>query len=559
MSFRRALLPAVLLAIISVARVFAAEQPIPPLPDNVILERDMEYGRAGEVSLKLDLLLPKESPKAPLPAIVFIHGGGWAARDKSDALRHVPQYVASGNYIGASIGYRLTGVAKWPAQIHDCKAAIRWLKANAKKYNIDPERIGVWGASAGGQLASLLGTTGDVKELEGDCGSPDQSSRVACVVDFCGPSDMRTQPDSGHFKHLFGKTVEEAPEVAKAASPIVYVKKNTPPFLIVHGTGDTMVPLMQAERLYVALKVAGADATLIRIAGGEHNSPFNKEMEPTVEAFFDKYLRGKTVEFRDKVIVERDIEYGRVGERSLVLDIVRPREPAAGPLPAVAYFHGGGWNKWDKSTGIGSLVPLAASGNYFCVTVGYRFTREALWPAQIHDCKASIRWLKANAKKYNIDPERIAVWGGSSGAQLASVLATTGDMKELEGNCGSPEQSTRVACCVDFCGPSDMRLLWGGGSKFLFGGTAAEMPEAYKQASAIAWVSKDTPPVLIVHGASDTNVPTVHATMFYDALKAAGCDATLFLIEGGEHNSVSEPALVPVVLEFLDKHLRGKR
>ena len=261
---------------------------------------------------------------------------------------------------------------------------------------------------------------------------------------------------------------------------------------------------------------------------------------------------------REKVIIERDVEYGKVGDRSLVLDIVRPKEPAAGPLPAVAYFHGGGWNKWDKSTGIGSLVPLAATGNYFCVTVGYRLASEALWPAQIHDGKASIRWLRANAKRLNIDPQRIAVWGGSSGGHLAAEVAVTGDLPDLEGDCGSPGQSTRVACCVDYTGPTDLRILWGGSIGYLFGGRAREMPEVYRQASPVAMVTKDEPPFLIVHGTADTSVPLVHATAFYDALKAAGVDATLFLIDGGEHNAVDQPALVPVVLEFLDKRLRGK-
>ena len=119
--------------------------------------------------------------------------------------------------------------------------------------------------------------------------------------------------------------------------------------------------------------------------------------------------------------------------------------------------------------------------------------------------------------------------------------------------------STRVQACVDYCGPDRHRQLWGGGIGYLFGGNAAEMPEVYKQASPMALVNKDAPPFLIVHGTADTNVPLVHATTFYDALKAAGADATLFLIDGGEHNAVLNEALHPVVLEFLDQHLRGKK
>jgi acetyl esterase/lipase len=575
MSLSRALLFALLLAIMPGAMVLAdeklvtaepyVEQPLPlPSMTNVVVESDIEYGKVGDRSLKLDLYLPKDPPKEPLPLIVFIHGGGWNARNKDDAQRHVPPYVATGNYIGASIGYRLAKVAKWPAQFYDCKAAIRWLRANAKQYNINPDKIGVWGVSSGGHLANLLGTTGDVKEMEGDSGTPDESTRVTCVVDCCGPSDMRTEPDGNHFKFLFGKPVEELPEVVEAASPITWVKRRTPPFLIIHGTSDPSVPLMQSERFYVALKAAGAEASLVRVEGGTHGSPLSKELEPTIAAFFDKWLRGKSVaatpkpNLREKTIIERDVEYGKVGDRTLLLDIVRPKEPAEGRLPAVVFFHGGGWNKYDKSQGIGSLVPIVATGKYFGATVGYRFTREALWPAQINDAKAAIRWLKANAEKLNIDPDKIAVWGISSGGQLAIVLATTGDMKELEGEGGSPGFSTRVAACVDYCGPSDMQRLWGGGAKFLFGGNAAEMPEAYKQASAIAWVSKDTPPTLIVHGTADDNVEPTQAGLFFDALKAAGADATMFWIEGGGHNSPLNEGMYTVVEEFLDKKLRGK-
>jgi acetyl esterase/lipase len=548
---------------ISITAAPYVEPPIGPVP-GVVVERDVEYGKAGDRSLKLDLFLPAETPKEPLPLVVFIHGGGWNARDKTDGHRHVPPLVASGKYIGATIDYRLAGEAKWPAQLYDCKAAIRWLKANAVKYHINPEKIGVWGSSAGGHLANMLGTTGDVKELEGDCGTPDQSTKVACVVDFCGPSDMRTQPDGGHFKFLFGKPAEEMPDVVKAASPITYVTKDTPPFLIVHGTADTSVPLLQAERFYETLKVAKAPASIIRIEGGGHNSPLSKDVDFYLKEFLDQRLGGQPVPaepkqtLRSKVIIERDVEYGKIGDRSLVLDIVRPKEPAAGPLPAVAYFHGGGWNKWDKSTGIVNIVPLAATGNYFCVTVGYRLAKESLWPAQIHDAKASIRWLRANAKKYNIDPDHIASYGGSSGAHMAAVLATTAGVKELEGECGSPGESSAVQACVDACGPVDLRELWGGSLGFLFGGRAREMPDVYKLASPVAQVRAGEPPFLIIHGTADSTVPFGQVERFYKELKAAGVDATMFSIDGGEHSAPSEPGLATVVVEFLDQHLRGK-
>jgi acetyl esterase/lipase len=140
----------------------------------------------------LDLLLPK-TPKSdkPLPVVVNIHGGAFRMGDKSMGLREIADLVASGDYAGVTINYRLSGEAIWPAQIHDCKAAIRWIRANAAKYRLDPDRIGVIGASAGGHLVAMLGTSGGVAVLEGDLGPyKEASSKVQCVVDQFGPSDL---------------------------------------------------------------------------------------------------------------------------------------------------------------------------------------------------------------------------------------------------------------------------------------------------------------------------------------------------------------------------------
>jgi len=260
----------------------------------VDVAKDVEYGCAGERSLKLDIYQPKQRNADVLPVIVWIHGGGWRGGNKSSGVR-LNSFVATGNYVGVSVGYRLSGEAIWPAQIHDCKAAIRWVRANATKYGIDPDRIGVWGSSAGGHLVSLLGTSGDIEELEGTCGTPDVSSRVACVVDFCGPTDMVI------FKHsaadlLFGsKPAEERQAEAKAASPAAHVTKDDPPVLIVHGTNDRTVPIEQAELFQKKLKENGVDVTFVRIEGGGHGFG-GPEVASRVASFFGKHLRGEDVE-----------------------------------------------------------------------------------------------------------------------------------------------------------------------------------------------------------------------------------------------------------------------
>ena len=268
----------------------------------VTIERDVEYGRAGDRPLVLDIIRPKQPAKGPLPVICFIHGGGWAGGNKRGGALPLTPFAASGDYFCVSVGYRLSGEAPWPAQIHDCKAAVRWLRAGAKKYNLDPERIGVWGASAGGHLVSMLGTSGGVKELEGDCGSAGQSSRVACVLNFFGPTDltpMAKNPDTQKWvvmliDKLLGGPVDQKKDLARQASPVTYVSKDDPPFLTMHGSKDKVVPPAQAVLLHEALKKAGADSTLVVVEGAGHGFG-GPQVAERITAFFDKHLRGRDV------------------------------------------------------------------------------------------------------------------------------------------------------------------------------------------------------------------------------------------------------------------------
>jgi acetyl esterase/lipase len=266
------------------------------LPAQVL--RDLEYARVGARSLRLDLYLPQRTAGARLPVVVWIHGGGWRGGDK--ARTRAPEVLGEG-YVVASIGYRLSHEATFPAQIHDCKAAIRWLRAHADRYGLDPERIGAWGSSAGGHLAALLGTSGDVPELEGTVGEHlDLSSRVQAVCDFFGPADFLAVLEPGAWPSagrpasaeslLLGGPVAERVDLARLASPVTHVSADDPPFLIVHGDEDRIVPLDQSERLHRALTAAGVEGTLHVVKGGGHGF-----RDPTVDAlvrqFFDRHLR----------------------------------------------------------------------------------------------------------------------------------------------------------------------------------------------------------------------------------------------------------------------------
>lgn len=287
-----------------------ARPQFPPRPgpgsqmsQEIDMKRDLPYAETDNLRQRLDLYLPKKrAADRPLPVIVFIHGGGWKGGDKSAGAGNVSRFVASGEFAGVSVGYRLTDEVQWPAQIFDCKAAIRWIRGNAKEFNLDPDKIGVWGSSAGGHLVSMLGTSGDVKELEGSLGSfTSNSSRVTCVVNYYGPEDfvtMVTKPSTIDRTTkdypealLIGGRVQDVPDKAKAASPITYVSADDPPFLTAHGTKDPLVPYDQALELDGAMKKAGVSHMLIEMTDGGHGFRA-EELDKRVKQFFDLHLRG---------------------------------------------------------------------------------------------------------------------------------------------------------------------------------------------------------------------------------------------------------------------------
>jgi len=267
---------------------------------NVAIQRDLVYKRINGAVLTLDLYCP-EKVSGPLPVIVWIHSGGWS-RGRKERCPAVT--LVQDGYAVASIDYRLTTTAPFPAQIEDCKAAVRWLRANASTYHLDPDHIGVWGHSAGGHLAALLGTSGGVRELEGTGDNMSYSSRVQAVCVVSGPGDLlqlyraATGPSGTEMnpkvkpalEALIGVPVEENKTKAMAASPITYVSKDDPPFLIIHGEIDSTVPVSQAESFAAALKAAGVETTL-EIAPGRGHGAGGPKFQPMIKAFFDKYLK----------------------------------------------------------------------------------------------------------------------------------------------------------------------------------------------------------------------------------------------------------------------------
>jgi acetyl esterase/lipase len=263
----------------------------------------------------LDLCVPEVKQKKgakPIPLIVYIHGGGWIAGDKKEGAGLIQMFARTGTYAAATINYRLTTETMWPAQIHDCKAAIRYLRANAKTYGYDPDRIAVMGASAGGHLAAMLGNTEKNERMNGELGEyPKTSTRVSCVVDLFGPSDLisivKVSGQIDRLRRLYPRSkvlqegVDQLNELALDASPVNWVKKGAPPILIAHGTADKVVPYSQSEILLKSYQDCGEECYLIPMEGGGHGY-WDSRLNTRIIAFFDKELRGKSTKISTQPI-----------------------------------------------------------------------------------------------------------------------------------------------------------------------------------------------------------------------------------------------------------------
>lgn len=272
------------------------------------VKRDIVFGAVGDKSLTLDLYIPNDAVRV-VPIIVYIHGGGWSGLDKSWCP--YPMRLLEQEYAVASINYRLLQEGgAFPANLHDCKAAVRWVRAHAAEYGLDGDHIGVWGDSAGGHLAAMVGLTGDRSALEGDIGVTGVSSRVQAVCAYFGAMDLcalagpnlATSPVAPLLSRLIGaEPLAEHMDRLKAASPITYVSADAPPFLLLHGDMDTLVPVSQSVLLYEALWRAGADVRLHIVHGGDHldyrRSPTDlpwqaAEVRDLEDAFFYRTLKG---------------------------------------------------------------------------------------------------------------------------------------------------------------------------------------------------------------------------------------------------------------------------
>ncbi len=270
--------------------------PLPPRSDAAAPDLDQRldivYAEAGGQMLKLDFARPTLCQGQTVPLVIYVHGGGWRSGDKGGAFqRGDSKMFFQLGFAVASINYRLAPQFHFPAQINDCKLAVRFFRKNAEDFGIDPDKIGLWGSSAGGHLVSLMGTADDDDGLEGP-GLEGISSRVAAVVDHFGPTDLTvdlsqtTSEGRSMVLDFLGCLPTDCPALARQASPVTYVTSDDPPVLVMHGEKDSLVPFNQAERLAEKLRLAGNACALIKVKNAEHGFipiPLLAELDPNLE------------------------------------------------------------------------------------------------------------------------------------------------------------------------------------------------------------------------------------------------------------------------------------
>src|SRR3954466_9745556 len=520
------------------------------IPDNILFESGIEYANPDNQHLQLNVARPKNSDHL-LPCVLCIHGGGFRAGNR-DSYNPLLLKLAGRGYVAVATSYRLAPKYQFPAAVFDVKAAVRWLKANASVYQIDPDRIGVTGDSAGGHLALFLGVTAGVKQFEGDEGNPNQSSRVACVVNRYGPSDFTKSygksVDAAEVLPLWlGGNLETAREKHLASSPLNWVTPSAAPTLILHGTDDKYVAYEQGVWMRDRLKSCGVHVEMLTLEGAGHGfkGADAERAEAAMFAFFDNQLKNSPAGGSAKVKVQRDVAYAESGDPRQNVDIYTPE--GATNLPVVFWIHGGGWQSGDRTSV--QLKPKAfVEHGFVFVSTGYRLLPNVEMIDIFRDIAKSVHWVHGHIAQYGGDPNRILVMGHSAGAQLAALISIDERYLKAEGlslriikGCVPVDGDTfDVPAMIDTAETRRRvhgleQAKWGHREKF------GNDPSKHGDYSAVNHVAKDKgiPPFLILHVADHPDTGA-QAERLEAVLKDAGIPTKRFAARQTDHSKLNE-------------------
>jgi acetyl esterase/lipase len=532
---------------------------------SMVSTRGIAYGSgSGSNETNLDVYASPDAHERPV--VVYVHGGGWAAGDKAN-VDLKPGFFVENGYVFVSVNYRLTPDVGFPTHVEDVAVAIRWVHDHIVDYGGDPSQIDLMGHSAGAHLVALIGT--DPRYLKA-VGLGLWAIHAVVPLDTQAYDLAALAAESGgSLPSLYAATFTQKPAAWADASPIAHVTygTNVPPMIVAVSRGVGESPnrhrVEQSQSFVAALREAGVEAEIVVSLGQSHND-INRQFGEPGDRVSNRVLAFLQSVERHSVVVLRDLEYARVDDLSLKLDLYLPDPLPDKRLPLVIWIHGGGWRGGSKDR---TRAPETLGTGYAVASIDYRLSHEAVFPAQIHDCKAAIRWLRGHATEYNLDPDRFGAWGSSAGGHLVALLGTSGGVGELEGIVGDHlRQSSDVQAVCDYYGPTDLLAMLSQPSlldhhsptspeSLLLGGPVSENQELAWLASPIAFVDPTDPPFFIVHGDQDPTVPVEQSIDFHAALTDLGVDSMLRIVEGAKHGGFPDE-VYEAVKAFFDDHLR---
>lgn len=519
------------------------------VPENIRFEAGVEYANPDDQHLQLSIARPKDADGA-LPCVLAIHGGGFRAGNRASYNALLLEFASRG-YVAVSASYRLAPKYQFPAAIYDVKAAVRWLKANAPAYHIDPDRIAVLGDSAGGHLAQFLGVTADVKQFEGDEGNEAQSTRVACVVNRYGPSDFTKSygksVDAAEVLPLWlGGNLESAREKHILSSPLNWVTPAAAPTLILHGTEDKYVAYEQGVWMRDRLKEVGAHVEMLTLEGAGHGFKGEdaKRADAAMFTFLDQQLKNPKSSVV-KVKSRFDVPYTDSTDPRQRLDIYAPE--GARNLPVVFWIHGGGWQGGDRTAV--QLKPTAfVERGFVFVSTGYRLLPKVEMVEIFQDIAKSMHWVHEHIAEYGGDPNRILVMGHSAGAQLAALISVDERYLKAEGlslsvikGCVPVDGDTYDVPAIIETAEARWRVHGLPPSKFGHREKFGNDPAKHRDYSAVNHVAKEKgiPPFLILHVADHPDT-SAQAQRFERALKEADVPVKRFAARQTDHSKLNE-------------------
>ena len=507
----------------------------------------------GNEAWRLDLAMPRERSEVPRAGLVFVHGGGWRGGDKRRGyfLRGALEYAQQG-YVCVTVNYRLSGEAPFPACVEDVKCAVRWLRAHAEEYNVDPDRIGGYGNSAGAHLVAMLGLVGPDAGLEGDGPHQEQSSLLNAVCASATPTDFlkwREDSPSEFLKRGLLRGPEPSfLERAKRASPLSYARAGAPPFLLVHGTADRTVPVSQADRFVEALRKAGAKDVTYKRYDDEGHGVFNtqsKETHPLMLAFFartigretSKQTEQKAADGKRPAVAAEAIKWPFVPEEVSSPEVITIKSrdgeeatavlrkpPGDGPFPAIIFLHGGlakvPLDRLKRSAMSRHTYARYLAAGYVTVAPTFRDRRDdPQSPKALWDCVAIVKHVM---KLPYVDSKSVVAFGNSGGGSLALELAGEVDLAASIGG----EPATCLFTGLHTKGPPNSHA-------WLY-----EDPRRYYTPKAKAFtrakIEKIRCPVLIVHG--DVHpINIINNKVIIPEMKALGKPIDSILYSGCKH------------------------